>query len=101
MKLKKGDNVQVIKGREKGKKGPIEKVFTKDKKVLIAGLNLYKRHFKSRMQNKPSEIIEITKPLPLVNVALVCPNCKKLTRVGYKIVNKEKIRICRKCDKKI
>ena len=101
MKLKKGDNVQVIRGREKGKKGAIEKVFPKENKVLIAGLNIYKRHFKSRIQNKPSEIIDITKPLPLVNVALVCPNCKKLTRVAFKIVNEEKVRVCAKCDKKI
>lgn len=101
MKLVKGDEVIILKGKDKGKKGKIEKVFTKAKEVLIPGTNLYKRHYKSRLQNKPSEIIEITKPFPVSNVALICPNCKKQTRVGYKFENKEKIRICRKCEKKI
>ncbi len=101
MKLKKGDEVIVVRGKDEGKKGKIEKVFSKENMVLIPGMNLYKRHKKSRMQNKPSEIIEITKPFPVSNLALICPNCHKRTRVGYKIENKEKIRICRKCKEKV
>jgi len=101
MKLKRNDEVVIVRGKDKGKKGKIEKVFTKEHKVLIPGVNLYKRHYKSRLQNKPSEIIEITKPFVESSVALICPNCKKQTRVGYKIDNKEKVRICRKCNKKI
>lgn len=101
MKLKRNDEIIVLRGKEKGKKGKIEKVFTKVNEVLVPGLNLYKRHYKSRLQNKPSEIIEITKPFPVSNVALICPSCKKQTRIGYKFENKEKVRICRKCDKKI
>lgn len=101
MKLKRGDEVLIVRGKDKGKKGKIEKVFTKEEMVLVPGVNLYKRHYKSRMQNKPSEIIEITKPFPVGNVSLICPNCHKETRIGYKIDNKEKVRICRKCNKKI
>lgn len=101
MKLKKNDEVIIVKGKDKGKKGKIEKVYESLGKVLVPGVNLYKRHYKSRLQNKPSEIIEITKPLPIANVALLCPSCHKMTRVGYKIENKEKIRICKKCNKKI
>ena len=101
MKLKKGDEVIVVKGKDKGKRGKIEKVFSKENKVLIPGVNLYKKHYKSRVQNKPSEIMEITKPFPVGNVALICPNCKKQSRIGYKMDNKEKIRICKKCNKKI
>ncbi len=101
MKLKKNDEVIIVKGKDKGKKGKIEKIYESIGKVLVPGVNLYKRHYKSRLQNKPSEIIEITKPLPIANVALLCPNCHKMTRVGYKIENKEKIRICKKCNKKI
>ncbi len=101
MKLIKGDEVIVVKGKDKNKRGKIEKVFIKEDLVLIPGINLYKRHYKSRTQDKPSEIIEITKPLKVGNVALICPNCKKQTRIGYKIDNKEKVRICRKCNKKI
>ncbi len=101
MKLKKEDEIIVVKGKDKGKRGKIEKVFIKLDMVLVPGLNMYKRHYKSRVQNKPSEIIEITKPFKVSNVALVCPSCHKETRIGYKIDNKEKVRICRKCNKKI
>ena len=101
MKLKKNDEIIVVKGKDKGKKGKIEKVITKEDKVLIPGINLYKRHFKSRFQDKPSEIIEITKPLPVSNVSFICPNCHKESRIGYKMDNKEKIRICKKCNKKV
>ena len=101
MKLKRNDEIIVVKGKDKGKKAKIEKVITRENMILVPGVNLYKRHYKSRVQNKPSEIIEITKPLPIGNVALICPNCKKPTRVGYKIDNKEKVRVCRKCNKKI
>lgn len=101
MKLKRHDEVLIVRGKDKGKKGKIEKVFTKEQKVLIPGVNLYKRHYKSRTQNKPSEIIEITKPFPVANVAFICPNCHKESRIGYKIDNKEKVRICRKCEKKV
>jgi large subunit ribosomal protein L24 len=101
MKLKKQDEIIVVKGRDKGKRGKIEKVFSKLDMVLVPGLNLYKRHYKSRTQDKPSEIIEITKPFKVSNVALVCPHCHKETRVGYKMENKEKLRICKKCNKKI
>jgi large subunit ribosomal protein L24 len=101
MKLKKNDEVLIVKGKDKGKKGKIERVLTKTNMILVPGVNLYKRHYKSKVQNKPSEIIEITKPFHVGNVALICPNCHKETRIGYKIENKEKIRICRKCNKKI
>lgn len=101
MKLKKGDLVTVVRGRENGKTAKIEKVFTKEAKVLVEGVNQYKRHLKARMQGQNSEIITITKPLAVANVALVCPKCKKLTRVGYKMLKDEKVRICRKCQKEI
>jgi large subunit ribosomal protein L24 len=101
MKLIKGDEVQVIKGKEKGKKGKIEKVFPKKKMVLIPGLNLYKRHMKARSQREKSEIVTLTKPLSIANVAIICPNCKKLSRIGYKIEGKDKKRMCLKCKKLI
>lgn len=101
MKLKRNDEIIVLRGKDKGKKGKIEEVFSKTGKILVPGLNLYKRHYKSKVQNKPSEIIEITKPMPVSSVSLICPNCHKQTRIGYVVENKEKIRICRKCNKKI
>jgi large subunit ribosomal protein L24 len=101
MKLQKGDLVTVVKGKDNGKTEKIVKVFTKEAKVLVENVNQYKRHVKSRMQGEKSEIITITKPLAVANVQLVCPKCKKLTRVGYKMLKDEKVRFCKKCKAEI
>jgi large subunit ribosomal protein L24 len=101
MKLKKGDEVQVTLGKDKGKKGKIQRVFTKEAKVLIEGVNQFKRHLKARSQNEPADIVTITKPLPVAGVALICPKCKKPTRVGYEIQKETKNRVCRNCGKVI
>lgn len=101
MKLKKGDEVKVVIGKDKGKTGKVEKVFTKEDAVLVGGVNQYKRHMKARQQGQTSEIVTITKPLTVAKVQLICPKCKKITRVGYKIEKDVKVRICRKCGKEI
>lgn len=101
MKLLKGDTVSIQLGKDKGKTGKILKVLSKDDKVIVDGMNQFKRHVKARVQGQKSEIITITKPLSLSKVSLICPQCKKLTRVGYKIEKNEKVRICRKCQKAI
>ena len=97
MKLHKGDQVKIVAGKDSGKTGKIEQVFPQEYKVLVEGVNQYKRHVKAKTQGQQSEIVTITKPLPVSNVMLICPKCKKETRVGY-VVNKDtKSRICRKC----
>lgn len=101
MKLKKGDNVKIVLGKDKGKVAKIEKIYPKLHKVLAEGVNQYKRHFKSRVQNQKSEIITITKPLPVSAVALVCPKCNKVTRIGFEIIKGKKGRICKICRKSI
>lgn len=101
MKLKKGDTVKVIKGKDKGKSGKIEKVFPKEKKVLIANVNLFKRHMKARSQKQPSEIVTLTKPLAQSNVAFICPKCSKLSRIGYKLEKGVKSRVCTNCKSEI
>ena len=97
MKIKKGDTVKVILGKDADKLGKVEKVFSKTDKVLVEGVNQYKRHIKSRMQGQKSEIVTITKPLPVTNVALLCPKCKQPTRIGYKVLKDSKVRVCKKC----
>ncbi len=95
MKLKTGDLVIVRNGKDKGKTGKIVKVFTKTAKVLVEGMNQYKRHVKARSQGQTSEIITITKPLSVSNVALIDPKTKKPTRVGYKIEKGTKVRFAK------
>lgn len=100
MKIKKGDKVKVLLGKDRGKEGIIEYVLAKEKKVFVGGANLYKRHVR-KMGNMEGGIINIPKPVYISNVGLICPNCKKIIKVGYKIVGKEKSRICKKCKKEI
>ena len=101
MKLKKGDEIQILRGKDKGKRGKVENLFPKENKVLVLGFNEYKRHLKANAQNKQSGIITITKPLPISNIAVICPKCNLRTRVGYIYENNKKRRICRKCDQQI
>lgn len=101
MKLQKGDHVKIVRGKDSGKTGKVERLYAKEGKVLVEGINQYKRHVKARSANQKSEIVDITKPLSLSNVILVCPKCKKPTRVGYKLLKDGKARICKKCNAEI
>ncbi len=101
MKLKKGDKVKVTAGKDRGKEGVIEKAWQKENKVTILGINLYKRHIKAQAEGQKGEIKELPRPLAISNVALICPKCKKETKVGYKLVKDGKVRICRKCEAEI
>ncbi len=101
MKLKKGDQIIVTMGKDKGKNGTIEKAFPKISAVLVPGINVFKKHKKKRDEKTPGGIIEIIKPLAIAKVALICPKCGKQTRVGYSIVKDEKTRICKKCKQVI
>lgn len=100
-KLKKGDNVKVVAGKDKGKSGTVEAVVTKEQKVLVAGVNQYKRHIKARREGEKSEIRVITKPLPVAAVMFVCPKCKQTARLGYKMQGETKARICKKCEEAV
>lgn len=105
MKLKKGDLIQVTVGRDAGRQGRIARVFVDRGAILVPGLNQYKKHRKpqgdSPAGERPGEIITLDRPLAVAKVALVCPKCTQLTRVGYRIVGDKKERICRKCDSAI
>lgn len=99
-KLKKGDKVQILLGKDRKKSGSIERVLVKAGRVYVSGVNLFKRHVKGQ-QGVEGGIIEIPKSMDISDVALICPNCNKPTRVGFKIEGKTKVRICRKCKKEI
>lgn len=101
MKFSKGDSVKVVAGKDKGKVSKIDKVYPKLRKVLVENVNQYKRHLKRRSQGENSQIVTLTKPMPVANVMLICPKCNKLTRVGFRIEKGTKVRICKKCGKEI
>lgn len=101
MKLKKGDTIQVTAGKDLKKTGKIERVYVAEGTVLVPGLNQYKKHVKPQGENRPGEVVTLSRPLGLGKVALVCPKCKQITRVGYRFDKDKKIRVCRKCDQDI
>jgi large subunit ribosomal protein L24 len=101
MKIIKGDQVKIVRGKDSGKTGKVERVNSVTGKVVVEGINQFKRHIKAKMPGQKSEIVVITKPLPISNVQLICPKCKKPTRVGYKIVKDGKTKVCKNCTKEI
>lgn len=102
MKLKLNDTVKVLTGKDKGREGSIAKVFPKAGKVLIDGINMYKKHVKAAMTvDQKGGIFDLPRPMLVSKVGLLCPKCKKVTRVGYKLIKDQKVRVCRKCGKEI
>lgn len=98
MKIKKGDQVIIMTGKDRGKKGKIEKIYRRVGKVLIPGINVYKKHVKPQGEGKPGGIVDLAKPISIANVALLCPKCGQKTRIGYQRAKGEKYRICKKCQ---
>lgn len=98
-KIKQGDLVRVLLGKDKGREGKVIRVLRKKGLVLVEGINKVKKHVKARSEKEPGGIVETEKPLWLSKVALICPRCKKPTRVGFSVAKTgEKQRLCRKCQ---
>jgi large subunit ribosomal protein L24 len=95
-KLKKEDTVEVITGKDKGKRGRILKILRDKDRVVVEGLNMVKKAKKKRKQNDRGGIIEIEAALHSSNMMIVCKKCGP-TRIGYKFEGNKKVRVCRKC----
>jgi large subunit ribosomal protein L24 len=98
MKLKKGDKVQVITGKDLGKQGEVTRVYRERNKVIVDGINVAKRHQKSTKATMQGGIIDKDMPIHVSNVAIVCSTCGP-TRIGYRFDGPDKVRVCRKCGK--
>ncbi len=101
MKLKKADNVIVLTGKDKGKTGKVVATLPRTSQLVVEGISVVKRHTKPTQTSPRGGIVEKALPLAAGKVALVCPNCKKPTRIGYIIKGTQKQRVCRKCQKVI
>jgi large subunit ribosomal protein L24 len=101
MKIKKGDKVQIMAGKDRGKQGEVLHVLPVTLKVVVKGANMMKRHMRPRRDGEKGERIEKEAPIHVSNVMLVCPHTNKPTRVGYKIEGGEKIRISKRAGKAI
>ncbi|MCK4810620.1 MAG: 50S ribosomal protein L24 [Candidatus Omnitrophica bacterium] len=102
LKIKKGDKVMVLTGKDKGKTGKILKSIRGTNRAIVEGINLVKKHLKRRSENEPHGIKDIPSPIHISNLALFCPQCNKGIRFGVKVLaDKSKIRLCKKCQREI
>lgn len=101
IRIKKGDRVKVLTGKDKGKVGKVLEVMSAKQRVIVEGVGLAKKHFRRRSESEQGGIREIPLPIHISNVALFCSNCNKGVKAGIKIEGKSKIRICRKCQQPI
>jgi large subunit ribosomal protein L24 len=100
MKIRKGDRVRVLTGKDRGKEGVVMFALPSQGKVIVEGVNIAKKHQKPTRSTQQGGIIDKDMPMPVANVALVCSACGKPTRVGFRFEpDGTKVRICRKCGK--
>lgn len=101
MRIKKGDLVKKIAGKDKGKQGKVIRVLPIFDKIVVEKINMMKKHIKAKRDGEKGQRIEIAAPFDISNAMLVCPQCGKATRVGYKVEKDKKVRVCKKCNKEI
>jgi large subunit ribosomal protein L24 len=104
-RIKKGDTVEVIAGKDLGERGEVIAVYPKENRVQVAGVNLLKKHQKARQAGNrqvPAQIVEFEGKMDLSNVMLVCPKCDKKSRIGFKVREDGfKVRVCKACQAEI
>ncbi|HAV10682.1 MAG TPA: 50S ribosomal protein L24 [Dehalococcoidia bacterium] len=99
MKIRKNDTVLVIAGKDKGKRGKVRKALPIDEKVVVEGVNMIKRHSKTKGQARQAGIIELESPIPVASVMLICNKCDKPARVGMRVLQDgRRARFCRVCQ---
>ena len=97
MNIRKGDKVEVITGKDKGKQGVVLRGIPQNQRVLVEGVNMVKKAMRSTQQNPQGGIVTKEAPIHVSNVMLICPSCGKPTRVSNKRVDGKKVRVCKKC----
>ena len=97
MKLKKGDNIKIISGKDRGKTGTVLAAFPETGKISADGLNMFKKRSKPKKQGENGQTVNVPRPFPASKAMLVCRDCKKPTRLGYRTEGNKKVRYCKKC----
>jgi large subunit ribosomal protein L24 len=101
MKIKTGDTVLIISGKDKDKTGKVIEVFSDDHRIMVEGINIVKKHVRPKRSGEKGQRVEVPRPFHVSNAKLICPKCKKPTRVGARIIEKRKYRVCKKCGQEI
>ena len=99
-KIKKGDKVKVLAGKNRGKVGVVEIILTAKKRVKIEGVNVVKKHQKAKRSGEKGQLISLSMPIDISKVQLICPKCSKPSRVGRVMDGDKKFRVCKKCNAK-
>ena len=100
--IRKEDTVEIIAGKDKGKRGKVQQVLTKDRKLMVEGANIVKRHTRPNPQIRQAGIVQKESPLSLSKVMLVCSHCDKAVKVGRNFLEDgKKVRVCRSCKEVI
>lgn len=99
MKIHKNDTVLVIAGKDKGKKGKVRKAYPDKERIMIEGVNMIKRHSRTKGKTRQAGIIELEAPIHVSNVMVICNKCNKPARIGYRVLeDAKKARYCRNCS---
>ncbi len=102
MNIRKDDNVLVVAGKDRGKKGKVRFAYPKNERVLVEGVNFIKRHTRAMRQVRQAGIIEREEPINVSNVMLLCSKCNHPTRIGFRFLEGgKKVRFCRVCHEVI
>ena len=101
MKLKAGDQVLIISGKDRGRKGKITRTLPTEGKVVVEGINIHKKHAKPKKQGQKGQKIELAAPFDSSNVKVICGKCGKATRAGHKLIPGKKYRVCKKCGEEL
>lgn len=97
MRLKKGDTVKIVAGKDKGKMGKILRVLQGEGRVVVEGINVFRKHVRPKRQGEKGQMVAVAKPMSDSNCMILCSGCKKPTRVGYHMGSGRKRRYCRRC----
>jgi large subunit ribosomal protein L24 len=101
MKIKKNDQVKILSGKDRGKVGKVLRVFPQDSKVIVEGMNLMKKHTRPKKQGEKGQRVSVPAPINVSNLMLVCPKCSKPSRTGFKVTEKTKFRVCKRCKSEV
>ena len=101
-KVKRNDTVEVMTGKDRGRRGDVRKVFTKQGRLIVSGVNLMKKHRRARSATEASDIVELESPMHASNVRVVCSSCDEAVRVGFRLLEDgDKVRFCKSCNEAI
>lgn len=97
MKIKKGDQVLIISGKDRTRKGKVIQALPREQKIVVEGMNIRKKHIRPKREGEKGQVVEVPAPMSVSNVKFICPKCGRPVRLGSKMEGAKKYRVCKKC----